>query len=144
VQIRPKMRKRILAWTVHSPAEPGWLDLEGTALIEITSEDIAFPIESALLQRETEAGAPPSRVQRIRLIFDQPQSIRQLSLLFVEKETQRAQEFTLRSSPDRGNSFQEIIRQQRNFSSTHSTREPENYAVALSNVTLLDLTIDPR
>ena len=86
MQIRPKMRKRILAWTRHSPAEPGWLDPEGTALIEITSEDIAFPIESARLQRETEAGAPPSRVQKIRLIFDQPQSISQISAIRRKKE----------------------------------------------------------
>ena len=58
------MRKRILALTLHSPAEQEWLDLEGTALVEIISEEIAFPIESALLHYSevTEAGVPPSRV----------------------------------------------------------------------------------
>jgi hypothetical protein len=56
------MRKRILAWTLHSPAEPGWLDLESTALVEITSG----------VWRAAEPG-----VRRIRLIFDQPQSIGQ-------------------------------------------------------------------
>jgi hypothetical protein len=99
------MRKR-LAWTLHSPAEQGWLDLESTAWVEITSEDIAFPIESALLQRGNGGWrvAEPA-AQTIRLILDQPQSIKQLALLFVEKETQRTQEFTLRSSevrPPRG------------------------------------------
>ena len=53
------------------------------------------------------------------------------------------QEFTLRWSPDRGSSFQEIVRQQWNFSSPDATRETEDYAVDLSNVTLLDLIIEP-
>jgi hypothetical protein len=56
------MRKRILALTLHSHAEPGWLDLESTVLVEITSG----------VWRAAEPGA-----QRIRLIFDQPQSIGQ-------------------------------------------------------------------
>jgi hypothetical protein len=45
------MRKRVIG---HGPrevsaAEPGWLDLERLAQVEITSEDADFPIESALL-----------------------------------------------------------------------------------------------
>jgi hypothetical protein len=63
--------------------------------------------------------------------------------VFVKTEIQRTQEFTLRWSPDRGNSFQEIVRQQWNFNSPNATRETENYAVEISNVTLLDLTIEP-
>ena len=82
-------------------------------------------------------------MQKIRLIFDQPQSLNQISLVFVETETQRTQEFTLKWSPDRGNTLQEIVRQQWNFSWPDATRETENYAVELSNVTLLDLTIEP-
>src|SRR5262249_15216416 len=82
-------------------------------------------------------------VQTIRLIFDQPQSLRHISLAFEETEIQRTQEFTLKWSPDWGNSLQEIVRQQWNFSCPNATRETENYAVELSNVTLLDLTIEP-
>jgi len=43
----------------------------------------------------------------------------------------------------RGSCFHEIVRQQLNFSSPYATRETEEYAVDLSNVTLLDLIIDP-
>jgi cytidylate kinase len=43
----------------------------------------------------------------------------------------------------RGSCFHEIVRQQWNFSSPYATRETEEYAVDLSNVTLLDLIIDP-
>jgi hypothetical protein len=63
--------------------------------------------------------------------------------VFEETETKRTQEFTLRWSPDRGSSFREIVPQQRNFSSADATREVEDYAVDLSNVTLLDLIIEP-
>jgi hypothetical protein len=44
-------RKRIIG---HGPgkvaaAEPGWLDLERLAQVEITSEDAGYPIEAALI-----------------------------------------------------------------------------------------------
>jgi hypothetical protein len=58
-------------------------------------------------------------------------------------EVSRTQEFILRWSPDRGNSFREIVRQQWNFSRPDATREKEDYAVELSNVTLLELIIEP-
>jgi hypothetical protein len=82
-------------------------------------------------------------IQTIRLIFDEPQKLRRVSVVFEETETKRTQEFILRWSPDRGSSFREIVRQQWNFSSPGATRETEDYAVDLSNVTLLDLIIEP-
>jgi hypothetical protein len=138
------MRKRILARPASPPAEQGWLDLESTASVEITSEDNAFPIESALLERDKGGwrAAGPG-IQTIRLTFDEPQKLRRISVVFEETETKRTQEFTLRWSPDRGSSFREIVRQQWNFSSPGATRETEDYAVNLSNVTLLDLIIEP-
>jgi hypothetical protein len=140
------MRKRILASTPQTPPplEQGWLDLQSTASVEITSEDSAFPIESALLQRDQRGWrAAESGVQTIRLIFDEPQRLSRISLVFEEAEIRRTQEFILRWSPDRGNSFQEIVRQQWNFSSPDATRETEDYTVGLSGVTLLDLVIVP-
>jgi hypothetical protein len=121
-----------------------WLDLESAASVEITSEDSAFPIESALLQQEERGWrAADAGVQTIRVIFDEPQKLKRILLEFEETETNRTQEFSLRWSPDRGNSFREIVRQQWNFSSPDATRETEDYAVELSGVTLLDLTIEP-
>jgi len=139
------MRKRIIATTFHPAAtERKWLDLETTASVEITSEDKAFPIESALLRqggRGWRAAGPG--VQTIRLSFDHPQKLRRILLVFEETEIKRTQEFVLRWSPDRGGFFQEIVRQQWNFSSPDATREIEDYAVELSNVAALDLTIEP-
>jgi hypothetical protein len=139
------MRKRIMPRTVRTPSsEQEWLDLERIASVEVTSEAEAFPIEAALSGRDQPGwrAAKPG-IQTIRLIFDEPQKVRRVSIVFEENETRRTQEFTLRWSPDRGSSFREIVRQQWNFSSPNSTREAEDYAVELSNVTLLDLTIDP-
>ena len=139
------MRKRIIAQPLHRPpAELGWLDLESAVSVEVTSEDSAFPIEFALLQQDKGGwrAAEPG-IQTIRLIFDQPQRLRRISIVFEETETERTQEFSLRWSPDRGISFREIVRQQWNFSSPDDMREIEEYNVDLPNVTLLDLIIDP-
>jgi hypothetical protein len=139
------MRKRIISPTPHTPApERKWLDLERIASVEMTSEDEAFPIEAALLGRDDPRwrAAEPG-VQTIRLLFDEPQNLRRVLVVFEETETKRTQEFTLRWSQDRGSSFREIVRQQWNFSLPDATRETEDYAVDLSNVTLLELTIDP-
>ena len=139
------MRKRIISPKLNATAaEQPWLNLERTASVEVTSEDNSFPIESALSQEAAKGWrAAEAGVQTIRRIFDQPQSLKRISLVFVEMEVSRTQEFILRWSPDRGNSFREIVRQQWNFSRPDATRETEDYAVELSNVTLLELIIEP-
>ena len=55
----------------------------------------------------------------------------------------RTQEFVLRALSNPGGPFQEIVRQQWNFSPPTSTRESEEYRVELSEVTVLELTIVP-
>ena len=62
-------------------------------------------------------------------------------LAFEDSENTRTQEFVLRWSPDNGNSFREIVRQQWNFSSPGSVREIEDYAVVLYAVTVLRIRI---
>src|SRR5882762_4741491 len=89
-------------------------------------------------------GAPASPgSQTIRLVFDQPQRLKCISLVFEENETSRTQEFVLRWSPDGGNSVREIVRQQWNFSPPESIHEVEEFQVALSSVTVLELLIKP-
>jgi len=87
--------------------------------------------------------AADSGAQTIRLIFDQPQRVKRIALVFEETETERTQEFVLRWSPDGGRSFREIVRQQWNFSPPRSIREVEEYQVGLSQVTVLELVIVP-
>jgi hypothetical protein len=113
-------------------------------VVEVTSEDKNYPIESAFVSGETQgwrAAVPGS--QTIRLVFDQPQRLRRVCLVFEENETDRTQEFVMRWSQDVGNCVKEIVRQQWNFSSPDSVREVEEYQVELSAVTVLELTINP-
>jgi hypothetical protein len=142
------MRKRLITAptpeTVSSRGE-GWLDLERTAVVEVTSEDKDHPIESALVSLDAagwRAAAPGP--QTIRLIFDQPQTLKHISLVFEENKIPRTQEFVLRWSSDGGSSFREIVRQQWNFSPPETKREVEEYQVELSNVTTLELIVVPN
>src|SRR5580693_1820475 len=99
------MRKRLITpppETVRTRGGGG-LDVERAAIVEVTSEDQVFPIESAFVPGDSggwRAAAPGS--QTIRLIFDQPQKLRCICLVFEENETGRTQEFVLRWSPDGG------------------------------------------
>jgi hypothetical protein len=62
--------------------------------------------------------------------------------LFREDQQERTQEFVLRWSPNRGQSYKEIVRQQYNFGPLAAT-EMENYRVELDGVTVLELKILP-
>jgi len=140
------MRKRLIpsvASTVSLPDESR-LDLDRVSSVEVTSEEKDYGIESALVLGETRGwrAATPG-TQTIRLIFDQPQRLRRISLVFEENEMKRTQEFVLRWSLDGGRSFREIVRQQWNFSPPATIREGEQYQVELSGVTVLELMIVP-
>jgi hypothetical protein len=124
--------------------EEGWLALDRAAIIEITSEDKDYPIESALMSGKIRSWrADDSGAQTIRLIFDQAQRLKRIGVAFEETETEPTQEFSLRWSKDGGRSFRDIVRQQWNFSPARSVREVEEYQVDLLGVTVLELVIVP-
>lgn len=140
------MRKRIISQTEqHSqPVDRNWLDLVNLTEVELTSEDVAHPIESALLPglgpgwRAAEPGT-----QTIRLIFACPQPIHRIQLQFTESQFERTQEYVLRWSSDGGRVFREIVRQHWNFSPQGATGETEEHHVDLPDVDVLELTIVP-
>lgn len=139
------MRKRIIKQSAAEalPADDTWLDLERLVEVEVTSEEAAYPIESALLAgtvsgwRAVEPGE-----QSIRIRFDKPQRLKHIFLFFQEEEA-RTQEFVLRWAPEGGQSYREIVRQQYNFSPPGATREVENYSVDLDEVVVFELSIVP-
>lgn len=140
------MRKRIIdkIQPLDMNLDQNWLDVTDMVEVEITSEDALHPIELALLGKNNSgwrAASPGS--QTIRLIFSAPQEIKHILLEFVETHLQRTQEYVLRWSPNGGQSFQEIVRQQWNFNPSGSTSEIENHNVQLSGVTVLELIIIP-
>ena len=141
------MRKRLITAIQENirTRSVDWLDVERAALVEVTSEDNDHPVESAFVSGDAlgwRAAVPGT--QTIRLIFDQPQKLRAILLVFEENDIPRTQEFVLRWSPDGGSSFREIVRQQWNFSPGVATREVEEYQVDLSGVTVLELEINPH
>lgn len=85
---------------LSSPRE--WLNVEDLAEVEITSEHPSHPIESALIagQDSGRLAAEPGR-QTIRMIFTNPQPLRQIWLNFHEPDVERTQEYVLRWSPER-------------------------------------------
>ena len=141
------MRKRLITPTLETlrPHGEGWPDRERAAAVEVTSEEEDYPIESALLSRE-QRGWRASRpgTQMVRLVFDEPQRLKRIALVFEENDKQRTQEFVLRWSADGGQSFREIVRQQWNFSPPETVRELQEYQVELSDVTVLELIITPE
>ena len=126
------------------PRDQAWVDVDRIASVEVTSEESDYPVESALLlegKRGWRAANPGT--QTIRLIFDEPQKLRRILVVFEDTENSRTQEFVLRWSRDIESSFREIVRQQWNFSQPDSIRETEGYAVELSEVKVLELMIIP-
>jgi hypothetical protein len=140
------MRKRLIDQSSQDilPSGQNWLNLERLAQVEFTSEDAAHPVESALLLGTGSAwhAARPGE-QLIRLLFDEPLSLRRIRLLFCEEEEARTQEFVLRWSTDGGRSYREVVRQQYNFSPPGTTFEVEEYSLELDEVTALELRIVP-
>lgn len=138
------MRKQVLSLAPSGsmPGDQRWLNLESLAQVEITSEESESPIEGALVGGVGWSATQPGG-QTVRLRFDQPQTLRRIWLKFVETERAWTQEFVLRWSPDQGQSYREIVRQQWNFSPPDSVREVEDYPVELAGVTALDLLLVP-
>ncbi len=140
------MRKTLINQPTENiqPSDLDYLELEHLAQVEISSESQEHPIESALVEG-SESGwqAACSGEQTIRLIFDQPQSIKHIFLLFDELKQSRTQEFVLLWRIDNEDFFREILRQQYHFSPPLTTRELENFTVDLKQLKALELRIIP-
>ena len=140
------MRKRIINDDTQrsSPQNEGWLDLEKLAQVEVSSEETQHPIEAALVPGATSGwrAAAPGQ-QSIRLMFDEPQNLRLIHLVFDEHAHERLQEYTLRWSSGEGQPYREIVRQQYSFSPPTTTTEVEDYKVNLDSCAALELSIVP-
>jgi hypothetical protein len=120
-----------------------WLDMDRIASVEVTSEHPGYPIESALRGESRGWRAANPGTQIVRMIFDRPQTLSRIWLVFEDSENARTQEFVLRWSRGQESSFREIVRQPWNFSPGGSVRENEDYTVHLSEVGILELIIVP-
>jgi len=140
------MRKTLINQPIEktTPSDLDYLELEHLAQVEISSESQEHPIESALVEGSGSGWqAACSGEQTIRLIFDQPQTIKHIFLEFDELEQSRTQEFVLLWRMDNEDFFREILRQQYHFSPPNSAQEIENYTVDLNQLKAFELRIIP-
>ena len=139
------MRKHIINRDKKSsPADESWLELESLAQVEVSSEEAQHPIEAALVPGASSgwrAAAPGQQI--VRLLFDEPQKLRLIHLVFDEHEQERLQEYTLRWCAGAGQPYREIVRQQYTFSPPTTTTEVEDYQVDLDSCVELELSIVP-
>jgi hypothetical protein len=139
------VRKSLIAPILQTDpvSDQVWLDMDRIASVEVTSEQPGYPIESALRGESRGWRAANPGAQLVRMIFDRPQTLRRIWLVFEDSENARTQEFVLRWSRGQESSFREIVRQPWNFSPGGSVRENEDYTVHLSEVGILELIIVP-
>ena len=143
------LRKRIIN-TARAPAsrpDLGAIDITAVATVIVTSEDPAHPIDHVFNKHnQTETcrwiAANPGE-QCVILDFDTPQTIHQIALEIEERDVQRSQELTISISSDGGRNYQELIRQEYNFSPPGTTWERETWSVPATRVSHLCLQINP-
>lgn len=138
------MRKRVVTAAHEADATTSgeWLDLDALAEVELTSEDPEHPIESALVPGGSGWRAAGPGEQTIRMLFAEPLAIRRIWLEFAENDVERTQEYAVRASQD-GETFQDVVRQQWNFSPNGSSDQREDHQVELTGVRVLELSIRP-
>jgi hypothetical protein len=140
------MRKQVIARKPRgeSHVEGSFFDLERLARVEITSEYPGHPIESALVPGRSDGWrAAEAGPQTVRVLFDEPQRIRRVHLVFEETRVERTQEFALSWTAAGETASRFLVRQQYTFSPGGSTREVEDYAFDLQGATSLELEIVP-
>lgn len=140
------MRKELVSAirNTDAAATHTWLELERVARVEVSSEAEGYPAEAALL-KDLQGGwrASEPGIQTIRLLFNHPQTIRVIRLVFEEKEFARTQEFVLRWLPEGTDAWKDVVRQQWNFSPPQTAIECEEYKVDLASAGGLEITICP-
>jgi hypothetical protein len=139
------MRKSVLSEdsAERTSKEPAWWNLDQLATVEVSSEHPDHPIEAALIPESGSfwQAAKPGP-QKVRIKFDQPQSLSRIGLLFQGAGRERTQEFVVRWLSANDSDFREVVRQQFNFSQGAPT-EREEYTVSLSGVAAVELEIVP-
>jgi hypothetical protein len=142
------LRKHIFKAPPSLPVpQAGEIDIAATATVQVTSEDLAHPIEHVFDHRRGPGGsrwvADEPGEQTLILAFDTPQIIHQIILEIEEPTVSRTQELRLSVSHDGGQTSCELRRQEYSFSPPGTTFEREVWAVTAEGVTHLQLWMKP-
>jgi hypothetical protein len=136
------IRKKVIGETER--LDEDWRDLSQCAAFEVTSEEVGSPLENALSPDASKWIAATPGEQVIRITFDEPQNVSKIFLLFEETANARSQEFVLSWQRVGEPQWQEIVRQQFNFSPPATTTEKEDFNVSLQKASALELIIIPE
>ena len=147
---RPKVRKQLIGSDPGALSTmPGEIDLAADALLRYTSEHPDHPVENILDRQDGPNGtrweaATVDSPQTLVIEFDRPRSISRLHYEVAEPAAERTQEIRIEASMDAGNSYQQVLAQDYNFSPRGASFQVEDLRVNLSQVTHLRLTIVPN
>jgi hypothetical protein len=140
------VRKHILQSQVSAP-DARETPTTSVATVFTTSEAADHPIDHAFTCPRGPGGtrwiAEQAGEQTIILVFDSPQTIRQVRLEVEEKEVGRTQELALSVSSDGGQHYRELRRQEFTFSPDGATFEREEWTISEPSVTHLRVAITP-
>jgi hypothetical protein len=146
------LRKQIIPTGAHTATiapgrDPRALHVPTLATVLVTSESPEHPVDHLFDGRDGPGGtrwvASADGEQTLILVFDAPQTIREVALEAEEPNASRTQVITLALSQDGGQTYREILRQEFNFSAPSTTFEREAWSVPAAGVTNLRVTIRP-
>jgi hypothetical protein len=142
------LRKQVVPTPSRGPVPlPGEIQIADVATVQVTSEEADHPIDHAFDHNRGPggsrwvAGAPGE--QSVTLLFDHPQTLRQIAVEVEEPEISRTQELAVLASSDGGRTYRVLVRQEFNFSPPGTSFERELWSVSADAVTHLRLEIKP-
>jgi hypothetical protein len=142
------LRKQVIPKPSQGPIPlEGEISIADVATVQVTSEQTDHPIDNAFDPSRGPggsrwiAGAPGE--QSVTLVFDSPQTIRQIGIEVEELAVSRTQELSVSASSDGGRTYRELVRQEFNFSPPETSFERELWSVSAGAVTHLRLEIKP-
>jgi hypothetical protein len=142
------LRKQIVPTrSTESASFEGEISIADIATVQVTSEQADHPIDHAFDHHRGPGGsrwiADEPGEQIVTLLFDRPQTIRQIGVEVEELAVSRTQELSVSVSSDGGRTYRELVRQEFNFSPPGTTFEREHWSTSAGAVTHLRLAIRP-
>ena len=123
--------------------QPAWMDVVGTAVVEVSSEDQLFPITAALGHALTNGWrAATTGPQMVRLIFSEAKRLERLRLHSIDRVAERTQQVEVLAGRS-VDELEQVARWSFTFSPRGSTEEVEECAAGLDDVSVVELRIDP-
>ena len=131
----------------ESASFEGEISIADVATVQVTSEEADHPIDNAFDHNRGPGGsrwiADGLGEQTVILLFDTPQTIRQIGVEVEELAMSRTQELSVSVSSDGGRTYRELVRQEFNFSPPATSFERERWSASEGAVTHLRLEIKP-